>query len=421
MLNTLRGYSPAELSSLLNARVLEEHADEAAFLWALRGRAAFAPHFDLEQLALLDERIVAHLQGLCVAAGTGLQLAMRALGSIDAGTLFTAAWLAWRLQEPEAMRATLSIAASDPALAAPFVSALSWLEPVPLMPLLRRLSASTSAAHRALAFDVLVAGHAANRDDAARALEAPDAGLRARAARAVGELGLMDMLAALERATADRDPACRFWAHWSRALRAGAPAAEQALEAADAADLRGPALDIAMRTGEPGWARSVIRCLAQEPGRQREAIAAMGAFGDPATVPWLLRLCEDGALACAAAEAIATITGVDLEAPELRRDAPEPAEGEGEGEPLHPEDRDARWADAAALAVWWRDEQGRFRAGARYLAGQPVSEAAALQLLRAGTQRQRRGAALELARLRPGMPVFHVAARADWQQRRLAR
>ena len=61
------------------------------------------PHYHLKHLALLDERVRAHLQALRVAGPTGLQLARRQLGEIDGGSLFVAAWLAFDLVDREAM------------------------------------------------------------------------------------------------------------------------------------------------------------------------------------------------------------------------------------------------------------------------------------------------------------------------------
>jgi uncharacterized protein (TIGR02270 family) len=407
------GFSPAEVSSLQNAPVLAEHADEAAFLWRARERAALGPHYRFGQLAQLDERVLAHLQGLHVAGATGQQLALHALGDLDAGTLFVATHLAFGRQDPDAMAHTLSIASSDPAWAQPFVAALSWLDPAALEPLLDRIALSPVAAHRAIALAARVAQRAVVRQQLVAALDDPHAGLRAHALRAVGELGLVEFHARIETSAADPDAACRFWTAWSRALGGDEVAAERAFEAGIEAHVPGPALEVSMRAGRAGWARELIRRLASDSGTQRQAIVAAGAHGDPATVPWLLQLCDEDALARAAAQALAMITGVDLEDPLLRRDAPT-------SEEEHADDADAWWASADALRRWWRVESGRFRAGVRHLGGRPVSEEAAVQLLRDGTQQQRRSAALEAARLRRGTAVFPVTARADWQHRRLA-
>src|SRR5690242_4412825 len=58
------GFRPGEISALFNDRVVGRHADEASFLWLLRDGAVRAPHYTLRDLARLDERVEAHLDGL---------------------------------------------------------------------------------------------------------------------------------------------------------------------------------------------------------------------------------------------------------------------------------------------------------------------------------------------------------------------
>lgn len=417
MITAAPGFRPAEISSLLNGRVLREHAQEAAFLWTRREQAADAPHYDLEQLGMLDERLLAHLTGLRLGGQAGLALALKGLGEIDTGTVFTAAWIAFHLQAPEAMRHVLAVGLSDPRLTAALVSALSWLDPLPLRPLLQRLMASPAPAHRSVALSVLGSRHGVDREDLLPALRDPDDALRAQAIRVAGEQALPDLPPLLQRLDpAALQPTERFWCQWALALRNPNPDVGTLLITAHEANLRPQGLALAMRVGSPEWARDVIRRLAAEPARQREAIVAMGAFGDPATIPWLLDHCEHPELSRLAAESVALITGVDLEAPDLRR-----SKGPPELPWEHPDDQQAHWIEPAALRAWWHEAQGRFRAGTRYLGGQVADETAAVRMLRLGTQRQRRHAALELARLRPSMPLFQVDARADWQQQRLDR
>jgi hypothetical protein len=44
--------------------IIDQHAEEAAFLWLRRDAAVHQPHYDIEDLAELDERVEAHLDGL---------------------------------------------------------------------------------------------------------------------------------------------------------------------------------------------------------------------------------------------------------------------------------------------------------------------------------------------------------------------
>jgi uncharacterized protein (TIGR02270 family) len=424
----IRGFSPAEVSALLNLPVLTEHAQEAAFLWLQRERASAAPHYRLKHLALLDERVRAHLAALRLAGPTGLKLARRQLGELDGGSLFVAAWLAFGLTDREAMGDALAIAGADAALTASLVHALAWHDLAMLRPALDRLAVSPRPAHRALALAVRVAHRERAGDAVAQALTDADPALRAQALCAVGTLGLAPLRHAVESAvestSADPDPACRFWAHWTCAVAGHAGAAQRAYDTGEAASQPAAALEIAMRAGPIDWARALVRRLAADAATQRLAVLAAGDLGDPAVAPWLLQLCEDDVLGRAAAEAFAQMTGVDLEEPQFRRDAPDPSADRpsdaAHPDAGHPDDREARWSGADALRGWWQQERHRFRSGVRHLGGQPVGEAAAVQVLRTGTQRQRHGAALELLRLHPETVLFPVTAPAELQRRRLA-
>ena len=55
--------------------IVEQHAEEAAFLWPLRDTGVDAPHYKRHHLARLDERVEAHVDGLRVAGEAGWRIA----------------------------------------------------------------------------------------------------------------------------------------------------------------------------------------------------------------------------------------------------------------------------------------------------------------------------------------------------------
>jgi hypothetical protein len=59
--------------------IVEQHAEEAAFLWLLRDKAVNAPHYARRHLVRLDERVEAHVDGLCVAGDAGRKIAWEQL------------------------------------------------------------------------------------------------------------------------------------------------------------------------------------------------------------------------------------------------------------------------------------------------------------------------------------------------------
>ena len=408
------GFEPREVSTLLNRGVIEEHADDAIVLWRMHQHAVGAPLYKLRDLALLDERILAHLEGVQTAGTQGLTIAKRSLASEDPGAVFVVAYLGFSARDTEIMRQIAHVAAAREPFIEAFVSALTWIEwkdiedPVQFLarserPEFRCAAVATAAAHRVRAEDLFVA-----------AAHDSSADVRARALKAIGETKCHSLVSVLQAAMDGAEVSCRFWAAWSMALFGDERAAAVAYETG-AADitLSRSAIEIAMRAGEVGWARSVVRSLARNGATLREAIIAAAAVGDPASIPWLLSFLAHPEFARLAAEAIATIAGVDLEAAAFKQDAPADAP-----EP-HPDDADLRWPAPQGLSTWWEREQHHFVAGQRLLAGAPVGESAAIDVLRSGYQRQRGAAALELARLRSDTMLFPVAERADRQQRRL--
>jgi uncharacterized protein (TIGR02270 family) len=409
------GFSPQEISSLVNRDVIAEHAQDAAVLWKLRNRATRAPHYRLHHLALLDARVLAHLEALRTAGPHGVHEARRALADANPGAVFALAYLAFSALDGEAMRRVVQLALADAKFIDALVAALAWLEFGQLAEPLRRLSQSPYAAHRRIALAVGTAHRASSLEPSTFAANDTDPALRARALRAIGELKRLDLMEELRMAERDSDARCRFWAAWSLAILGEPRAAQSAFEAAgEDPSLAAPAIEIAMRAGDADWARSLIRSLAGHEASMRLAVTAAGAFGDPAAIPWLLDLLEHPPLGRLAAEAFACITGVDPDQRELKQDRVD------DGSDDHDDDNGLRWPCFEGFARWWRDERRRFMPGQRYLAGSVVSESAAINVLRNGYQRQRRGAAIELARIQQRSVLFPVFARADWQQRRLA-
>ena len=73
----------------------------------------------------------------------------------------------------------------------------------------------------------------------------------------------------------------------------------------------------------------------------------------------------------------------------------------------------------ALIHKWWNAHQGNFARGTRYLLGQPVTPDSLRQALKTGFQRQRAAAAIEMAILKPGNPLFEVRAPGFRQQKLL--
>ncbi|HYK90334.1 MAG TPA: TIGR02270 family protein [Acidobacteriota bacterium] len=406
--------------------VLTQHAEEVAFLWGLRDAAAHLPHYSLADLAKLDGRVEANIDGLRIAGEEGWRLCAEALEWKEPGEVFAAAVLAFESNERSRIQQALKAGTTDPGLAVGLISALGWITFQQAEPQIKQLLASPSPALRRIG----IAASAIHRQNPGaplvNAISSTDPLLKARALRAAGELGLKSFLPEVKKYFADQDDLCRFSAAWSAALLAPDPNALTILKSTAESSLpyRERALQLAIRRLDVSAAGAWQKKLAQNAKLIRIAITAAGAAGDPVHVPWLIEQMKEQKVTRIAGEGFTMITGMDLALRDLERKPPEDFEA---GPTENPEDEDVEmdpdehlpWPDAALIAKWWGVHQGEFQKGKRYLLGKPIAPDWMQEVLRIGKQRQRAAAALELALLQPGQPLFNVKAPGFRQQQML--
>ena len=392
--------------------VLNQHAEGASFLWELRSRAVAAPHYSLTDLAKLDLRVEANLDGLRVAGQMGWDVCKEALSTGELGEVFAAAVLAFESGVPHRIQTVL---ATPPEFSGALASALGWLPFPPSEPHIQSLLASPVRR-------IGIAASAIHRRDPGQplldAIASTDPLLRSRALRAAGELGLDRLFPELHAHLADPDDCCRFSAAWSATLLAEDAKSHLTLRAIAESKLPDSesALQLAIRRMVAPIATAWRDKLAPRP-----AVIAAGAFGDPASVPWLLEQTKVPELARVAGEAFTMITGVDIAYQDLDQNKPEGFEA---GPTENPQDEDVAmdpdehlpWPDPHLIAKWWAQHGAAFGAGKRYLVGQPITVPWCRQVLREGRQRHRAAAALEIALSEPGQPLFNVAAPGFRQQ-----
>lgn len=408
---------------MVNESVVSRHAEEAAFLWTLRNRAVGEPHYTVKDLAALDERVEAHVDGLRVAGTVGWKHCKANLENAGSGEVFALAVMAFSAGDREWMSEALRVGCASPTTKSGLVSALGWLDYATVSPWIWRLVEAKSSVHRSVG----IAACAIHREDPGPALNSSvsdsDSVLRARALRAVGELKRRDLLDQLVDHIRDEDDACRFWAAWSLTLngeRSGLGILTNWFERDDSFTCR--ALQTALRALEPEQSRQWISSLAQESSRARLAVIGVGIVGDPAAIPWLIRQMELPELARLAGESFSMITGVDLAFHDLDQEAAPSDQSEDmsieEVLDLNYESNLA-WPSPTRVAQWWEKNGEGFSPGTRYLAGEPITVTSSLRVLLNGKQRQRIAAALELSLLDSERILFEVRARGNWQERDL--
>jgi uncharacterized protein (TIGR02270 family) len=405
--------------------IVEQHAEEAAFLWLLRDRAVHAPHYSLKDLAKIDNRVEAHIDGILIASDEGWELCKGALKQEEVGELFLASVLAFDSGDETRIQTVLEVGSIEPELSRGIVSSLGWLPYAQAEAHIRKLLDAESYELQRVG----IAASAIHRQDPGRpvadALANDDALLKTCALKAVGELGRKDLLPTVLEHLFAEDQECRFYAAWSAAVlgsSAGVPGLCDVAKAGRPYSER--ACSMAFRRMDLPDGHSWVRELAGDPARQRLAVTGAGALGDLASIPWLIENMVVPKLARVAGESFTMITGVDIAYEDLEGEWPEgfeagPTENpEDEDVALDP-DEDLPWPNPELIDQWWSKNKSRFRSGTRYLLGKPISVEQCQHVLRYGYQRQRTAAAIELAMLQPGQPLFEVRAPGFRQQQML--
>ena len=411
--------------------IVSRHAEEAALCWLWRDRGVAEPHYSLNDLAHLDNRLDAHLDGLRIAGEDGWAECETQLRWREPGEVFIAAVLAVETRDRRRIESVAQRAGDNRGLWRAIASALGWHSLDIAQPFIGSLANDSDAHKRRLGIAAAAIQRYDLGDVLGRALADEDRRVRARALRAIGELGRTDLVAAAcEQVTSD-DGACRAAAAWSvgRLDARDGPLEPDVIKALrDAVENGWEGSDRCLRTlacrVEPSAARELIHTWSIATSTAHSAVTAAGTLGDPALVPWLLDRLDAPPLARLAGEAITMITGLALDERPLEGQWPEgfvagPTEDpEDENVAMEP-DENLPWPNRQAVADWWAKHRQRFEPGTRYLLGRPIMEEWLEEVLRHGYQRQRAAAALELAMRRPGQPLFEVRAPGPRQQKLL--
>ena len=406
----------------MNLRIVERHADEAAFLWARRDRAVRSPLFDLESLAEIDGRLDANLEGLIIAGERGLAAVKDALERTERSTsdiegeVFTAAHVAAELGDLMAFAKLLVFAEKRLRSLRPLVSALAWLSAGTAS---RVLSEMSQGGGPPWLQSLALAAYAARREDPGdallRALASGESMVRSRVFRTVGEFGRRDLLRELrcEVRAGDRDS----WAEWSAALLGDSDAAEVLWDRAEAGDLFAQvASAMAARVSTAEAAESRLLALSRVPGGLPAALAGAAARGDPGCIPWVLAVISAHPEAAhRAAWVYATITGAEL-SPPLAVRVSSAAVGVRDLIDMRADaHRDLPSPDIEAIAGHWAGIRNSFPIGERFLGGRRLDVAWLETCLRAGRQPWRFSAATELVRQGVRSTLFPVRAPARVQ------
>lgn len=396
----------------------EQHAEDASFLWLLRDQAVYSPNYTAYELAALDERIEAHLDGLRIGEDIGWAACKENLAWKDPGEVFTGTAVAFNTGKKQNIDAVLDVGAQNLILSRGVISGVAWNYNKNMSPFVKSFIQSEEAIVRRIGVGVC----GVLRSDMGTVLDQlindKDAIVSTRALKAAGESGRVDTLSTCLQHLNHDDEDCRYWAAWSAALLGDKQASietlkELALQGGERAE---QACDLVGRYMDLNLAQSWLHGLGQKQENHRLSVIFASAIGMPVLVSWLINMMTIPDLARKAGEAFTNITGADLVDFHLAGDEPEgfeagPTENPADEMVAMDPDEDLPWPDINLVSQWWAQNNHHFDPHQRYLLGYPINPESLKKILSVAKQSNRQAAALELALQTPDEALVEVRAR----------
>ncbi|WNZ66106.1 TIGR02270 family protein [Myxococcus sp. MxC21-1] len=404
--------------------IYEEHLDEATFLWGQWERALVSPGYNFSQTAILEQRLLSHLDGLTVG-GTPVahELLRPALASAEPLRVSAALWT--MLADPGSMEpseATQLWESTPLEMLAPLQRAiqLSWSARVgeAVLPLLKTQEAS----RQAMVLEILAFRRETPQASAVELLHHPAPPVITAALRGLQPLPRAFLQGELHRLLADVRTDVR-----TAAIEAGLVSGSREAWAVCSKEVGVPTAagrKLLVLQALGGNERTVQRLLesAGKVDTQANALWALGFSGQRQAADVCLDLMNQKPLAALAGEAFSAITGLKLEEPytisaQEDWESLPPLEEELE-HPLEyrPED-DLPIPDRTAVSNWWKEARKEFAPGVRYLRGRAFTIKGLLEELDQGPMRRRHVYALELAIRSQGACMIQTRG-FSWHQRK---
>lgn len=407
--------------------IIEQHAEETAFLWLLRNSAIKEAHYNLMYLQRLEDRLEAHIDGLRVAQEAGWECALANLERFkEASEMFAAAVLAFESSNPDYLQTLYAIAEQTPETVDGLISALGWIEPKYLQGKVNGLLNSKFPFWRCVGIAACAIHRVDPKQFLEQSLQDADHALLSRALKACGELGRNDLHEKISPHLAHPDADVQFWAAWSLSLFGNRREAILSLQQFifRPNHYAEEAIRLLCRMQALSDIQQLLGSLVKQHQALRLAIQGVGASGDSRYIPWLIQQMAIPEQARIAGEAFSLITGVDLAYEDLETDQPAdfqagPNEDAADDNVDLDSDENLPWPNPQLIKDWWQKHQTNFPSGQRYLIGKPISIEQCAQVLKTGMQRQRYAAALELALMQTNAPLFETRAKVDRQKKQL--
>lgn len=400
--------------------VCETHLDEAEWFWTRWEHAQAAPDYDMADTAEVEERLLAHVDGLSEGGPPVVEALLRPALASEELARVSAAFLAVLQSRPPAEEVRAWVADTAPSQHPAMRRALEVCDSKGVGAALLPLLEGKEPELQALALDALVFREELPDEVLADFLSHQDPRMQMAAMRGLRMLPRTNARALLSSALASVNPVIRDAAiEWGLAVGSR-----------EAWEVCGQAVKQPGRESLVLWAMgadeedvALLVDLLSVPERRADALWALGFSGRVTAAEACLKWMGDARVSRLAGEAFSSITGLSMDGPYVLPDEPPPEEPV----PLELEDLEADLAlrpeddlprpDAEAVAAWWRESRGRFVKGTRYWLGQPFQGELLLTALERGPMRRRHVWAREVA-IRSGR-ACRVATRALTRRQRV--
>lgn len=401
--------------------IFDQFADNASFLWILRSIAVEQPHYSIEEVGELEQRIDAQLDGLMVSIEQSWPICLEALALNEPGEVFTATVLAIKSHDIQKIQVAVEAGLSNDETEKGLISALGWLPARLVNNWIEKFLSSKDFNHKYLAVAACSVRRENPGEALTRILQRDDCKshqkLYARSLRLVGEIRRLDLMPELELAMQSDQPEIKFWSSWSSVLLGNKSAALNLKPFVFQENIyQQKAIDLSFRVLPVDQARQWIAELGKDGEQARAVIKATGVLGDPHAVNWLIAKMEQPDASRIAAEAFSYITGIDLEQSqltlkELLTTGQQPDDDPENGDISLDEDENLPWPDLEKIKTIWINHGRNFITGQRYFMGRNITAEMLNDKILAASQRQRHAAALELALVDSGRPLINTRAK----------
>ena len=407
--------------------ISEQFVVDASFLWLLRSINVKQPHYYLEDIAELDKRIDANLEGAMCNFSVAWEICLEELAYEQAGETFAAAIIAFRSRDVNKIKQIIDHSFCNDETFKGLVSAMAWLPKNLISEWVERFLYSKDLNHKHLA----IVYYNIKRKDPGNILQElfqredclAHPKLLVRLVRLVGELKLYSFANQLQPLAEHELPEVSFWANWSLVMLGEHKRVITLLKfITEQSPWQKLAIQTVFKVLPIDKSRRWISEFSQQPEMMRSVIRVIGVLGDPHVVPWLIDKMNNFDTAKIAGEAFSLITGIDIERYELAIEPPDditvvPNDNSDDDNVDLDEDENLPFPDVSKINHTWLRYKDRYKAGSRYIIGidvtqnNPATIAKLNSALKQVTQRQRASVALTLALLDPQSPYVNVKAR----------